>query len=82
MEEGDTAEFEFTANGAELNHEMHGSGSGQETAHERVRGGPGQKRERVADFTGKHGGFWRNRTVEPVTFTFRKKSEYSEIVKP
>lgn len=82
MEEGDTAEFEWTANGAELNHDMHGSGSGQSTTYERGRGVPGQEGELVAEFTGKHGWFWRNRTDEPVTFTLRTKGEYSEIVKP
>lgn len=82
MDDGDTAKFEWTANGAVLNHDMHGSGSGQSTTYERGRGVPGQEGELVAEFTGKHGWFWRNRTDEPVTFTLRTKGEYSEIVKP
>jgi len=82
MEEGDAAEFEWTSNGAELNHDMHGSGSGQSTTYERGRGVPGQQGELVAEFTGKHGWFWRNRTDDAVTFTLRTKGEYSEIVKP
>lgn len=82
MEGGDVAEFEWTANGAVLNHDMHGNGSGENITYERGRGVPDQHGELVAEFTGNHGWFWRNRTDEAVTFRLRTRGEYSGIVRP
>lgn len=82
MDEGATAEFEWTANGAALNHDTHGDGGGQSITYEQGRGVPGEQGELVAAFTGNHGWFWRNRTNEPVTFTLRTRGDYSEMRAP
>lgn len=82
MDDGATAEFEWTANGAVLNYDMHGNGSGQNITYERGRGEPDQEGQLVAEFAGNHGWFWRNRTDDPVTFTLRTRGEYSSLVKP
>ena len=82
MEEGAVAAFEWTANGAVLNHDTHGDGSGQRISYEQGRGVPGQEGELVAAFTGNHGWFWRNRTEAPVTFTLRTRGDYAELKAP
>ena len=82
MAKGAVAEFEWTANGAVLNHDTHGAGSGQRISYERGRGVPGEQGELVAAFDGRHGWFWRNRTDAPVTFTLRTRGEYQEIIAP
>lgn len=82
MDEGAVAEFEWTANGAVLNHDTHGSGRGQSVMYERGRGVPSEEGELVAAFAGKHGWFWRNRTDEPVTFTLRTRGDYAELIRP
>ncbi|WP_420346195.1 hypothetical protein [Pelagibius sp.] len=82
MTEGAVAAFEWTANGAVLNHDTHGDGSGQRITYEQGRGVPGQQGELVAAFTGNHGWFWRNRTDAPVTFTLRTRGDYSQMIAP
>ena len=61
MSEGARAEFEWTANGAVLNFDTHGDGSGQSVTYEQGRGVPDQSGELVAAFDGNHGWFWRTR---------------------
>lgn len=82
MAEGTVAAFEWTANGAVLNHDTHGDGGGQRITYEQGRGVPGQEGELVAAFTGNHGWFWRNRTDAPVTFTLRTRGDYSQMIAP
>jgi hypothetical protein len=82
MEKGAVAEFEWTANGAVLNHDTHGNGRNQRITYEQGRGVPGQTGELVAAFAGDHGWFWRNRTDAPVTFTLRTRGDYAEIKRP
>lgn len=82
MAEGAVAEFEWTANGAVLNHDTHGDGRGKNVTYERGRGVPGEQGELVAAFTGKHGWFWRNRTEAPVTFTLRTRGDYQGMIAP
>jgi cell pole-organizing protein PopZ len=82
MEEGAIAQFEWTANGAVLNYDTHGDGSGQRTSYEQGRAVPGQEGELVAAFTGNHGWFWRNRTDGPVTVTLRTRGAYAEMKLP
>jgi hypothetical protein len=82
MEEGAIAQFEWTANGAVLNYDTHGDGSGQRISYEQGRGVPGQEGELVAAFTGNHGWFWRNRTDGPVTVTLRTRGAYAEMKLP
>ena len=82
MSEGARAEFEWTANGAVLNYDTHGDGSGQNVTYERGRGVPEQSGELIAAFTGNHGWFWRNRTDAPVTFILRTRGDYDRMNTP
>lgn len=82
MEEGQTARFAWTANGAVVNYDTHGDGSGQKISYEQGRGVPEQAGELTAAFTGNHGWFWRNRTDAPVTVTLRTAGEYAEMKAP
>lgn len=82
MEEGQTARFEWTANGAVVNYDTHGDGSGQKISYETGRGVPEQAGELTAAFTGNHGWFWRNRTDAPVTMTLRTAGDYAELKAP
>jgi hypothetical protein len=79
MTEGQTAQFEWTANGAVVNFDTHGDGGGQKISYEQGRGVDQQAGELTAAFTGNHGWFWRNRTDAPVTITLRTKGEYSAL---
>lgn len=82
MEEGQTARFEWTANGAVVNFDTHGDGSGQKVSYEQGRAVPEQAGELTAAFTGNHGWFWRNRTDAPVTVTLRTGGDYAEMKAP
>ncbi|WP_431300088.1 hypothetical protein [Tabrizicola sp. BL-A-41-H6] len=82
MTEGQTARFEWTANGAVVNFDLHGDGSGQKISYEQGRAVPDQTGELVAAFTGNHGWFWRNRSDAPVTVTLRVAGEYAELKAP
>jgi hypothetical protein len=79
MTEGQIAQFEWTANGAVVNYDTHGDGSGQKISYELGRGVGEQAGAVTAAFTGNHGWFWRNRTDAPVTITLRTKGEYSAL---
>jgi len=82
MQEGQTGLFYWTANGAVVNHDTHGDGSGQKVSYEQGRGVPEQEGELTAAFTGNHGWFWRNRTDAPVTVTLRTAGDYAELKAP
>jgi hypothetical protein len=82
MQEGQTARFEWTANGSVVNYDTHGDGSGQKISYEHGRGVPDQAGELTAAFTGNHGWFWRNRTDAPVTVTLRTAGDYAEMKAP
>lgn len=82
MNEGQTARFEWTANGSVVNYDTHGDGSGQKVSYETGRGVPEQAGELTAAFTGNHGWFWRNRTEVPVTVTIRTAGDYAEMKAP
>jgi hypothetical protein len=82
MQEGEAARFEWTANGAILNHDTHGDGSGQKISYEKGREVADQTGELVAAFTGNHGWYWRNRTDAPVTLTLRTAGDYKEMKLP
>jgi hypothetical protein len=79
MEEGASAEFYWSANGAVVNYDTHGDGGGQSVSYEQGRGVPEQDGVLVAEFTGNHGWFWRNRTEADVTMTLRTRGAYSEM---
>ena len=80
MQQGAVAQFEWTANGAVLNHDTHGDGNGRSISYEKGRSVPEQAGELTAAFTGNHGWFWRNRTDDPVQLTLRTRGDYEELV--
>lgn len=82
MNEGAVAEYEWTANGAVVNHDTHGDGSDQEISYEQGRSVPGQSGELKAAFTGNHGWFWRNRTNDDVVVTLRTRGNYKDMIMP
>ena len=82
MQEGQTARFEWTANGSVVNYDTHGDGNGQKVSYEQGRGVPEQAGELTAAFNGNHGWFWRNRTNAPVTVTLRTAGDYAEMKAP
>lgn len=82
MEEGQTANFQWTANGGVVNFDTHGDGSGQKVSYEQGRAVPEQAGELTAAFTGNHGWFWRNRMDAPVTVTLRTGGDYAEMKAP
>jgi hypothetical protein len=77
MDKGQTAQFEWTANGGVVNYDTHGDGGGQKISYEKGRAVAQQAGALTAAFTGNHGWFWRNRTDAPVTLTLRTKGEYT-----
>jgi hypothetical protein len=82
MKEGETATYQWSANGSVVNFDMHGDGSGQKTSYEQGRGETGRVGALTAAFTGNHGWFWRNRTNEPVTVTLSTGGEYEALLTP
>ena len=79
MDKGQTAQFEWTANGGVVNYDTHGDGGGQKISYEKGRAVAQQAGALTAAFTGNHGWFWRNRTDAPVTLTLRTKGEYTAL---
>ncbi len=82
MEAGQTARYEWTANGSVVNFDLHGDGGGQKISYEQGRAVPEMAGELTAAFTGNHGWFWRNRTDAPVTVTLRTGGTYQELRAP
>ena len=82
MEEGQTARYQWTANGAVVNFDMHGDGSGQKISYEQGRAVPELTGDLTAAFTGNHGWFWRNRSDGPVIVTLRTGGDYQELRAP
>lgn len=73
------AEFEWSANGAVLNFDAHGDGSGQSISYEKGRNVAEDQGVLRAAFGGNHGWFFRNRTSSDVTLTLRTRGNYSEF---
>lgn len=79
MNEGESVEFAWSANGAPVNFDTHGDGNGNKVSYEKGRGVSEDAGILNAAFTGNHGWFWRNRTDNDVTITLRTKGQYSDI---
>jgi hypothetical protein len=82
MDEGAATEFYWSANGAVLNHDTHGDGSGQSISYEKGRAVPDQTGQLTAAFSGNHGWYWRNRSNEDVLMTLRTRGDYKRMVLP
>lgn len=79
MQEGEEAEFYWTANGGVVNYDTHADGGGNTVSYEKGRAVPEQRGTLQAEFTGNFGWFWRNRTDADVTMTLRTRGGYSEM---
>ena len=79
MVKGAQANFAWTANGAVVNFDTHGDGSGENISYEKGRGVAEDEGVLEAAFDGNHGWFWRNRTDAPVTVTLKTSGAYSDI---
>ena len=82
MNQGAVAEYDWSANGAVLNYDTHGDGSGENISYEKGRSVPEQAGRLTAAFTGNHGWFWRNRTDEDVVLGLRTRGDYQGLVLP
>lgn len=82
MDEGAVADYEWSANGAVVNHDTHGDGSGKKINYEKGRAVPEQAGQLIAAFNGNHGWFWRNRTEDNVVVTLRTKGNYTKMILP
>jgi len=82
MRAGDTFDYEWSTDGAEVRFELHGEEAGapgdEFTSYEKgtATGGTGKFQ---APFDGTHGWYWRNRSEAPVTITVRVTGSYSSF---
>jgi hypothetical protein len=76
MEEGDTAEYAWIAEGGRINFDLHAHGNGQSVDYEKGRGKTSGDGSIEAPFAGEHGWFWRNRDKADVTITLKLKGTY------
>ena len=80
MQEGDTAEFAWTAEGGRINFDLHAHGNGQSVDYEKGRGKTSGDGSFEASFAGEHGWFWRNRDKADVTITLQLKGTYRALI--
>lgn len=81
MEAGDSAEYQWVAEGGRINYDLHAHGDGRSVDYERGRGETDGAGSFEAPFAGDHGWFWRNRDDTDVTITLQLRGEYSEVVR-
>lgn len=81
MKSGDIADYNWSANGGQLNFDVHGEGDDEKTSYDKGRMVSEYEGTIQAAFDGKHGWFWRNRTEADVTMSLTTKGAYSEIVR-
>jgi len=79
MEEGDTAEYAWAAEGGRINFDLHAHGSGQSVDYEKGRGETSGDGSLEAPFAGEHGWFWRNRDKTDVTITLQLRGTYRAL---
>lgn len=79
MAEGNTAEYEWAAEGGRINYDLHAHGGGKSVDYEKGRGETSGSGSFQAAFAGDHGWFWRNRDKADVTVTLKLRGEYGEV---
>ena len=79
MEEGDTAEYAWSAEGGRINFDLHAHGDGQSVDYEKGRGETAGDGSFEAPFAGEHGWFWRNRDKADVTITLQLRGTYRAL---
>jgi hypothetical protein len=75
--------YEWTTNGAPVNHDTHGEPyngpKGYYHSYSKAKQVKGDKGELTAIFDGTHGWFWRNRSNSEVTIILKTKGEYLNV---
>ena len=80
MEKDAKATFEWFTDGPGVNYDNHADGEGiNYHGYGKGTNTPRQFGELVAAFKGQHGWFWRNRTEDDVTITWRTSGEYTYL---
>ena len=79
MAKGAKVAYSWSATDGAVNFDLHGDGPGQATSYEKGRGVPAAEGTLVAEFTGNHGWFFRNRERKDLTVTLRVKGAYTDV---
>lgn len=83
LNKGERARYVWYTDGAAANFDGHSDSVKHKIDYQSWQKGRSQREEGelVAEFDGKHGWFWRNRTSKPMKITLQVEGEYSEIEK-
>ena len=81
LNKGERARYVWYTDGAAANFDGHSDSVKHKINYKNWQKGRSQREEGelVAEFDGKHGWFWRNRTSKPMTITLQVEGEHSEI---
>ena len=79
LKEGEKALYSWSVKGGVVNFDTHGDAFGRSVSYEKGRGVASDEGELVAQFTGNHGWFWRNRGEADVIVTLQTGGAYSDI---
>jgi hypothetical protein len=81
LNKGERARFVWYTDGAAANFDGHSDSVKHKINYKSWQKGRSQREEGVlvAEFDGKHGWFWRNRTSKPMTITLQVEGEHSDI---
>ncbi|MGH1365607.1 MAG: transmembrane anchor protein [Calditrichia bacterium] len=80
MKKGAVAMYEWSVNTGHVNYDTHGDGAGiKYFGYGKGRAVTEDKGELTAEFDGKHGWFWRNRSKQTVTVTLIVSGDYSGV---
>ncbi|MEM8633155.1 MAG: transmembrane anchor protein [Pseudomonadota bacterium] len=80
MDEGDTADYAWTATGGRISFDLHAHGEGQSVNYDKDRGATEGEGSIEAPFAGEHGWFWRNRDKSAVKVTLHLRGTYDAVV--
>ena len=83
MQKGQKVKYYWTANGGKVNYDTHGDPinppKGFYFGYGKGRATSDDSGMLIAEFDGKHGWFWRNRSDETITITLKTQGEYASI---
>lgn len=81
LNKGERARYVWYTDGAAANFDGHSDSVKHKIDYKSWQKGRSQREEGeiVAEFDGKHGWFWRNRTSKPMKITLQVEGEYSDI---
>ncbi|CTQ53693.1 hypothetical protein LP7551_02218 [Roseibium album] len=79
MNEGNSAEYEWSAEGGRINYDLHAHGDLESVDYKKGRGETSDTGQFEASFAGEHGWFWRNRDKSDVTVTLKLRGDYGEL---